>query len=274
MTRRSAHDLPEPGAYSEDWWRDYLTRGSPFERRARSVMKLLPSSPRCHLCAAPFAGPSAPVMRLVGRSRSLSSPNMCNACLTFMIEHRGGAEIDGTMLFADVRGSTTLAESMSAHEFRDRMDRFYTVASQTVFDHDGTVDKFVGDEVVAMFVPLLTGERHSVLAIEAAQALLRATGHEDEAGPWLPVGAGVNTGRAWFGAVGEGEHTELTALGDMVNVTARLAAAAGAGEVLVTTASAEAAGLDPTLPRRDLALKGKHDATQVVTLRVGPRATA
>lgn len=263
---------PEPNAYPEEWWRDYLTRGSPLERRARSLMKLIPSSPRCQLCAAPFAGPGAPVMRLVGRARSPSSPHMCNACLTFMIEHRGGAEIEGTMLFADVRGSTSLAESMSPREFRDRMDRFYTVASETVFDHDGTVDKFVGDELVAMFVPLLTAERHAAQAIEAARALLRATGHEDPAGPWLPVGAGVNTGRAWFGAVGEGDHTELTALGDMVNVTARLAAAASAGEVLVTVASAQAARLDPALPRRALELKGKQDPTEVVSLHVGPRA--
>lgn len=269
---RPPHGQPEPTAYPEEWWRDYLTHGSPLERRARGVMKLIPSSPRCQLCAAPFAGPGAPVMRLVGRARSPSSPNMCNACSTFMIEHRGGAEIEGTMLFADVRGSTTLAESMSPHEFRDRMDRFYTVASETVFDYDGTVDKFVGDELVAMFVPLLTGERHSARAVEAAQALLRATGHEDAAGPWLPVGAGVNTGRAWFGAVGDGDHTELTALGDVVNVTARLAAAAAAGEVLVTAWSAQAAGLDPTLPHRVLELKGKQDSTEVVALQVGPGA--
>jgi adenylate cyclase len=99
----------------------------------------------------------------------------------------------------------------------------------------------VGDELVAIFFPLLSGERHAERAVAAAQALLRATGHADPGGPWLPVGAGVNSGRVWFGAVGDGEHTELTALGDRVNVTARLASAAQAGEILVTREAASAA---------------------------------
>ncbi len=123
-----------------------------------------------------------------------------------------------------------------------------------------------------MFFPLLAGERHPAQAVEAAKALLRATGHEEAAGPWLPIGAGVNTGRAWFGAVGEGDHTELTALGDSVNVTARLAAAAAGGEVLVTAATAAVAGLDPALPHRAMELKGKQETTEVVSLRVGPSA--
>jgi adenylate cyclase len=121
---------------------------------------------------------------------------------------------------------------------------------------------------VALFFPLLSGERHTARAIDAAQALLRAAGHADPAGPWVPLGAGVHTGRAWFGAVGEGTHVELTAVGDTVNVAARLAAAAGPGEVLVSAAAADAADLDPGLERRSLGLKGKELETEVVTLRV------
>jgi adenylate cyclase len=139
-----------------------------------------------------------------------------------------------------------------------------------VFDHDGGVDKFVGDELVAMFYPLLSGERHAARAVEAAVALLRATGHEDANGPWVPIGAGVHSGLAWVGSVGEGPRTELTVLGDNVNIAARLASTAGAGEVLVTTEAATAAGLDPELERRRLELKGKQEPTEVVTLRVGP----
>jgi class 3 adenylate cyclase len=67
-----------------------------------------------------------------------------------------------------------------------------------------------------------------------------------------------------------GGHTEVTVLGDTVNTTARLAAAAGAGEILVSAAVATAAGLDPDLERRSLELKGKTEATEVVTVRVGP----
>jgi adenylate cyclase len=258
------------GDRNEAYWRDYLTRGSSAERYGRLLFKRIPADPRCRICAAPFAGVGGPVMRLIGKRRSNSNPHICNACFVNLQRHHGGAEIDGSLLFADIRGSTTLAESMSPGAFHDLLDRFYTTAIRVVFDHDGAIDKFVGDELVAMFFPLLSGERHAERAVEAAQALLRATGHADPGGPWVPVGAGVNSGRVWFGAVGDGEHTELTALGDRVNVTARLASAAQAGEVLVTREAASAAGLDPTLETRSLELKGKAEATEVVTLRVVP----
>lgn len=254
----------------EAFWREFLTRGDSMERVGRRFFRHLPRGPRCRMCAAPFAGPSAPVMRLIGKRQSDQNPTMCNSCFTFMTRHHGGAEVDGTMLFADIRGSTALAESMSPSEFHALLDRFYTTATRVVFDHDGTVDKFVGDELVALFFPLLSGDAHVAQAVEAATGLLRATGHADPDGPWAPVGAGVHTGRAWFGAVGEGSHVELTAVGDAVNIAARLAAQAGTGEVLVSADAAAAAGLDPTLERRPLELKGKAQTTDVVTLRVGP----
>ena len=254
----------------EAFWRDYLTRGGSLERYGRQVFKRIPSDPRCKICAAPFKGIGAPVMRLIGKSQSVANPKMCNSCFTFISRHHGGAEIEATLLFADVRGSTSLAESMSPADFHGLMDRYYRTATKTVFDYDGGVDKFVGDELVAMFFPLLTGEGHAARAIEAAQALLRATGHASPDGPWLPVGAGVNSGRVWFGAAGEGTHVELTALGDVVNIAARLASAARAGEILTTADTADAAGLDPTLERKSLELKGKHLATEVVALHIGP----
>lgn len=141
------------------------------------------------------------------------------------------------------------------------LDRFYSVASKVVFDLDGAVDKFVGDELVAFFYPLLTGERHAGLGVECARAPMVATGHQEPEGPWLPVGAGVHTGLVWMGAIGEGTHVELTAVGDAVNTTARLASTATAGEVLVTVVAAEAAGLDPSLERKAPAAQGKagHD---------------
>jgi adenylate cyclase len=195
---------------------------------------------------------------------------MCTSCMSFLTSHRGGAEIEGTMLFADIRGSTSLAESMSPTAFRELLDRFYAVATNVVFAHDGTIDKFVGDELVALFVPLLSGAGHPAQAVEAARDLLRATGHADDGGPWVPVGAGVHTGTVWFGTIGDDRHLEVTALGDAMNTTARLAAVAGTGEVLVSWATASAAGLDMDLERRRLELKGKAEMTEVVTLSVGP----
>jgi adenylate cyclase len=177
-------------------------------------------------------------------------------------------------LFADVRGSTALAEGVSAGDFRELMERFYDTAADTVFEHEGIVDKFVGDELVALFFPLLAGDEHARHGLDAARALLEATGHADPEGPWISVGAGLHTGTAWVGAVGEGVHTSITALGDAVNTAARLASAAAAGEILVTTAAAGAAGLETDLPQRALELKGKQETVDVVTLTVGPAVPA
>jgi adenylate cyclase len=262
-----------PTVETEEFWRDFLTNGDTVERRLRRFLTYLPHEPRCRLCAAPFAGPAAPVMRLIGKRPAEQNPTTCSQCFTFVSTHHGGAEIEATMLFADIRGSTTLAERMPPTEFRALLDRFYTIASRVVFAYDGTVDKFVGDKVVAVFFPLISGADHAAKGVEAAQALLRATGHADPNGPWVPVGAGVHTGMTWYGAVGQGDQVVLTAVGDGMNTTARLASTAVAGEVLVTTAAAAAAGLDPRLERRSLDLKGKQQATDVVSIRVGAPIT-
>jgi adenylate cyclase len=262
--------FPPSDPADEAFWRDYLTRGMSLERRMRIVFNRIPTDPRCRLCAAPFAGVGGPFMRAMGRRSSTQNPRMCDTCFRFVATHHGGAEIECSMLFADIRGSTTLAESMSAGEFRALLDRFYTVATRVVFDREGTVDKFVGDELVAMFFPLMSGDRHAVQAVDAARALLTETGHGSATGPWVSLGAGVHTAVTWFGAVGQGQRVELTAVGDAVNTTARLASLAAAGEILVTSGAAEAAGLDPRLERRQLELKGKQASTEVVSLRVGP----
>jgi adenylate cyclase len=89
-------------------WRAALLGELPRMRRYRSVLKLLPSPPRCKMCNAPFAGAGAPLMRLLGRRPSRRNPHFCDFCSKFSSSHPGGAEIELTLLFADVRGSTAL----------------------------------------------------------------------------------------------------------------------------------------------------------------------
>jgi adenylate cyclase len=205
-----------------------------------------------------------------GKKPADNNPNLCSACFTFVTNNHGGAEIEISMLFADIRGSTSLAETMPPTEYRALLDRFYNVAADAIFASDGFVDKFVGDEVVATFAPLLAGEQHAIRAVEASRALLKATGHGEPGGPWVPLGAGVHTGTTWMGAVGEGAAANMTALGDAMNVTARLAALADAGEILITSDAALAAGLDTsTLPHKSLELRGRQQLTEVVSLRIG-----
>ena len=251
-----------------EFWRHYLEEGEPVLRGVRHVFRALPGHPRCRLCTVPFEGAGGRAMRVFGYRPSDGNPNVCNTCQKALIKHHGGAEVPGTMLFADVRGSTTMAEGMAPGEFRELMERFYRVATRAVIDEDGAIDKFVGDELVAMFYTSLAGERHTARAIKAAQSVLRATGHGAPEGPWLPVGAGVHTGQVWFGAVGEGVHVELTALGDVVNTTARLASRAAAGEILVSADAATAAGLATGLDGRSLELKGKELPFDVVVAGV------
>ena len=251
-------------APNEGMWRAILTGADPRFGRTRAWLKHVPSEPRCKMCGAPFRGVGRPLMHLLHRDRWAKNPRFCAYCFKVLQEHHGGAEIEASFLFADVRGSTALAERVPVTEFRSLLDRFYDVASRILVEHDAIVDKFVGDEVIGLFVPALAREAHAARAIAAALALLRATGHADPGGPWLPVGIGVHTGVAYVGSVGVPPVTDLTALGDVVNTTARLASAAAAGEILVTDAAAAASRFDTTgLERRALELKGKRETTPV-----------
>jgi adenylate cyclase len=258
-----------PDDASVEFWREFLVNGSARERANRRIYRRIPAEPRCRLCAAPFGGIGAPLMRMIGKRPAENNPNLCSTCFTFITRNHGGAEIELSLVFADIRGSTTLAEGMTSTAYRGLLDRFYDVAAKAVIDHDGFVDKFVGDELVAIFAPLLAGDQHAIRAVEAAQSLLRATGHEEAAGPWAPLGVGVHTGTTWMGAVGDGPHAAMTAVGDAVNVTARLASLAKPGEILVTTDAARAAGVGEGMPRRQLELRGKQELTEVVSLTVG-----
>lgn len=234
-------------------------------RFGRRVLRHLPADPRCKLCAAPFKGAFGPVMRAIGKAPWANNPKYCRSCLRGLVKHHGGAEVECSLLFADVRESTQLAESMRPGEFRLLMGSFFATATAVLVDHDAIVDKYVGDEVIGIFVPLLTGERHAARAVAAGTALLKAVA-DDGAGVALPVGVGVHTGLAYVGTVGEGDLVDLTAMGDPVNVTARLASAAGAGEILVSQSTAEAAGLHDDTEIRHLTLRGREQQLDVHVL--------
>lgn len=208
-----------------------------------------------------------PLLRYVGKGRWPGNPKYCAGCFRDIYRHRAGAEVEASLLFADIRGSTPLAETMPATAFRGLLDRFYATATDVLVEHEAIVDKFVGDEVIGIFIPALAGHDHARRAIDAGVALLRSTGNDADA-PELPIGIGVNSGVAYVGAVGTAEHVEFTALGTTVNVTARLASAAGQGELLVTDAAANAASLAVEgLERRSLELRGTSQATLAYVVR-------
>jgi adenylate cyclase len=258
-----------PETTSEDQWRQFLTEGEVGSRLPRRFQAWLPSSPRCKLCAAPFKGWGGALMHMMGKDQSRLNPRFCVQCDQF--EHPGGAEIVLTMLFADVRGSTALAETMSPTDFSRLINRFYVVATDVLVGTDALVDRLIGDEVVGLYIPGFAGLDHPRRAIEAAKALLHATDHHSPRGPWIPVGVGIHTGRAFVGVVGgeQGSPQDFTALGDNVNTAARIASSAAVGEILISDAAHSAAGLEMgDLEYRQLALKGKAAPTGVRVLRV------
>jgi adenylate cyclase len=235
--------------HTREVWRHYLVGDEQVfegtERVFRLVLGHLPSDPRCRICSAPFRGVGSVVARTLGFSPSPSqmNPTLCNRCERFVRKHEVGVEIELTLLFADVRGSTALAERLGPADFHRLIDRFYRVASQVLVEHDALVDKLIGDEAIGLFVPGIAGPAYSSRAVHAARQLLEAAGHGSEEGPWIQIGAGVHTGRAYVGAVGSGDVGAVTVLGEAANTAARLASAAGAGEVLVSEATMQQAGL-------------------------------
>lgn len=260
-------------ATPEDEWRSYLDGTHPSITWGRRTFRIFPSAPRCVVCLAPFGGPGGWVFRRAGFTRWEKNPNVCTRCITSL---RGydvmGVDVEMSFLFADVRRSSELARTMDTAAFAHLMQRFYATANDVLLARGAILDKFVGDEVVAFFMPFMTGPDHAGAAVHAARELLLATGHADDEGPWLPLGAGVNSGTAFVGMVSHGSASEFTAFGDTINVAAHLAAQADPGEILVTDATAVSGGLDGDgLERRQLSLKGHQvDALAVPVAAASP----
>jgi adenylate cyclase len=227
--------------------------------------------PRCKFCNAPFHGVGSVFVRAAYRKRpSMMNPQFCNVCEEFAAKHQGGAEVELSMLFADARGSTAIAERMSPGDFSKLINRFYKVGTDVLIRSDALVDKLIGDQVTGLYLPGIAGPDHARIAVEAARELLRATGHLDRSGPWIPLGAAVHTGVAFVGAVGSKDGlTDITALGDAPNTAARLASQAAIGEILVSEEAARAAKLDTAgLEHRQLELKGREQPVSVSVLTV------
>ena len=246
-----------------------LTGKSPGFAEVRHRLERFPSAPRCKLCSAPFAGLGGAVLKHFGFDRFPGNPSICNNCIRGWSNRAvRGAVIPLTLLFADIRGSTTLGERLGPAEFRSFLEDFYRIGSEVVLHHGGLVDKLVGDEVVALFIGGITGsDAHASAAITAGRDLLQRCGAADATptGP-IPVGAGVHTGEAYVGMIGpEGHATDFTALGDPVNTTARLASAAASGELLITADAARAAGIEPgSLEARTLDVRGRTEPVDVL----------
>ncbi len=237
----------------------------------RRIFQYLPGDPRCGNCMAPFEGAGGILVRnVLNKRRSTLNPLVCSTCEDLVKRLRYGTELEMSMLFADIRGSTPLAESKTPTEFKELIDRFYNETTHVLVHSRAVLDRLSGDEVKGYYIPGFAGKHFARRSVEAAQDLLRATGHADPGGPWVPVGVGIHTGTAYYGAVSSADGlVELTALGDAVNVASRLGSNAATGEIVISQRTALMAGMDTAnLEKRTLELKGKSEPMDVWVMRV------
>lgn len=159
----------------------------------------------------------------------------------------GGERSEITVLFADVVGFTPLAETHSAEEIVSLLNELFTLMTEIVFRHKGTVDKFIGDSVMAFWGAPTPIENHAELALRAAADMQRwleigNEGWKERFGIEIQLAIGVNTGEAIVGNFGSSERMEYTSIGDCVNIAARLETMARPGQILVTRETVESAG--------------------------------
>ena len=248
--------------FNAEEWRQMLHGKGAFLHRTHRFFRSLPSDPRCKLCQAPYGGIAGPVMTMLGFGKYPGNPQLCNACFRSSAKNPGGAEIELTVLFADVRGSTALAETMPPAEFSRLLNAYYRVATDAIRDARRAHRQAHGRRRDGALHQRLHRRRSRCEGGQAARRILR----EVE----LPVGAGVHTGNAWVGFVGGGEDVvDFTALGDAVNTASRLGSDAETGELLLSDATVKAAGIptDGLIPRR-VELRGRAEPLDTWSERV------
>ncbi len=258
--------MNDPKVPVERLWHDwFMTDAYKVEKRWYRAFRFLPHDPRCKICYSPFDGMGGLVMRTIGRKQSSMNPNFCNVCEDFARQHPGGAEVEMSMLFADVRGSTALSEQMTAIEFQKLINRFYVGTTKVITEEDGLVEKLAGDAVAAFWGAGFAGKDYVARTVRAAQNIARLMKEQH-----IPVGIGVHTGRAYFGAMGSSEGlVDISAIGEEVNTAARLASKAAAGEIILSEAVLKQADVDISkLEARSLELKGISEPFAVRVMRV------
>lgn len=251
-------------------WRAILAGETPAAlapRLGRRLFALVPGPWRCKFCNAPFRGPYAGAFRWIGYSPSRKNPHICARCIERAPE--GGALVPVTVLFADIRGYTTLAERISSTQATGTLNRFYESASKALLANEAVLGQIAGDEVMALFVPGFAGRRYPRKAVDGAHSLLQTMGYGSAGANWLDVGVGISTGEEYVGNVGGGGFKDFTALGDVTNTAARLQGVARSGEIVMCGKTYRAvADVHPNARYELLRLKGKEAPVESFRIRV------
>jgi adenylate cyclase len=265
MVKQARKNPGEP-LTPEDWESYFRYTAQPSSQAFKRLLRALPGTPRCGFCGAPFAGVGARVARPMGYRPSRKNPNICSACVE--LAPPGGMTTEVGVLFADLRGFTTASELRSPVETSTHLRRFYAHAEKVLFP-EALIDKLIGDEVMALYLPILVvpgaelvseeGCRHVAhVMLEHARELLERVGYGTPDGPAFEVGIGLDFGEAFIGNIGDTAVHDFTAVGDVVNTASRLQGHALGGEVVL---SARLATLlpEPVGEPEVVELKGKQE---------------
>lgn len=182
----------------------------------------------------------------------------------------GGNRQEIAILFADIRGFTAFSEKLSPEELVDYLNQYLSLAARAVLEHEGTLDKFMGDAVMAIFNAPLRQEDYVERAVRAAlamQAAIAALHPQVAPDVRLSYGVGINVGEAVVGNIGTAEQLNYTAIGDAINLAKRLQENARPGQILLSqSAYRQVQGLVDVKELEPIRVKGRKAVEQVYEL--------
>lgn len=185
----------------------------------------------------------------------------------------GGVNQTITVLFADIRGFTALSEREKPEKVVGLLNKYFSAMTEIIFDHGGTLDKYIGDGLMALFGAPSASPADAMNAVKTAVTMQKriATLNEElraEGYGQISMGIGLHTGEATVGYIGSDKRSEYTAIGDTVNLASRLESNAGGGQILMSEATAEASGnLIPVNPREPLTVKNRVQPVNVFEVK-------
>lgn len=204
------------------------------------------------------------------RFQRLLSPAIAELVVRGEVEvEKGGQARDTTVFFSDIRGFTAMSETRTAQEIVDMLNEYFEQMVELIFKHEGTLDKFVGDEIMALFGAPVAHPDDAYRAVKVAVEQLRILEEWNlmrvaEGEPPIHIGIGINTGSVVAGYLGSSKALEYTVIGDVVNTASRLCSVAKAGEIIISRSTYDQVKdhfnteeLSPT------SVKGKAQALQV-----------
>ena len=218
----------------------------------------------------PIRGPLSIPLRVLGVKISRMNPNLCNICETMFtkVKRRKQIVVPATVLFADLRGYTSMSQGAASGDVADMLHGFSDECAAAIWERDGIVNKFMGDAVLAIFNFPILRDDHVQQAALAAQDIQRRWSRKRElvegsGGASVGVGIGIHTGLASIGEIGTA-YKDFTIIGPVVNMASRIQGAAKAGEILVSEEVYQRiADVFPNSESRECQLKGIELAVTV-----------